>query len=329
MPELSKLFDVRKAYSVGFERHEEGSVPFISNGFFNNGVIGFVEPKPKERLFRRRAICLSAFCEATVQEAPFLPRGNGGSGLLVLEPKDERMSREEMLFHAAFINESYRWRFSYGRMVKRDRVLQLPLLDYSAKFLPAKRVEDLLPRHPSAIAETPSHLKAFPAGSVFNFFRGAGRYREDVDEGRTPLVSATNMDNGIIDHVDIEPTFTAPAITVERVAGMAFVQLEDFATVPDDVSVLKAKDPDAPLSLYLIAAATLTSNRWRFSYSRKLTRDRLKRMPIRLPVRAESKDIDFGACDAMLKNCVGWTEISAVNPLSRRRKGGSLTDYRA
>ena len=43
---------------------------------------------------------------------------------------------------------------------------------------------------------------------------------------------------GIIDLVDTNPTFSAPAITVERVSGQEYVQLLGFATVPDDIAVL-------------------------------------------------------------------------------------------
>ena len=43
---------------------------------------------------------------------------------------------------------------------------------------------------------------------------------------------------GIIDFVDTNLTFSAPAITVERVSDQAYVQLLGFATVPDDIAVL-------------------------------------------------------------------------------------------
>ena len=76
---LTKLFTVEKAKSKGFENYEKGDVPFITNGIGNNGVQGFVKPNETARVFTIDAICVSAFCEATVQKAPFLPRGNGGS----------------------------------------------------------------------------------------------------------------------------------------------------------------------------------------------------------------------------------------------------------
>ena len=116
---------------------------------------------------------------------------------------------------------------------------------------------------------------------LFYVKRGKGEYRENLDSGSTPLVSATNTNNGIIDHVDIEPTFQAPAITVERVSGQAYVQLFDFATVPDDVKVLLPKEPMSLRKLFYIASQ-INLTKWRFNYSRKLTSTRLKPLEIDL-----------------------------------------------
>jgi hypothetical protein len=124
---LTKLFTIQKAKSKGFESYEKGDIPFITNGIGNNGVQGFVKPNETARVFKTDAICVSAFCEATVQKAPFLPRGNGGSGLSVLVPK-QTMSLDELLLHASYINKVYGWRFSYGRMIKMDRLKDMKLL---------------------------------------------------------------------------------------------------------------------------------------------------------------------------------------------------------
>jgi len=116
---LTEIFIIQKAKSKGFGNYEEGDVPFITNGKSNNGVQGFVTPDDSDRVFKSDSICVSAFCEASFQKAPFLPRGNGGSGLSVLIPK-QKMSFDELLFHASYINLIYGWRFSYGRMITKS-----------------------------------------------------------------------------------------------------------------------------------------------------------------------------------------------------------------
>jgi len=73
---------------------------------------------------------------------------------------------------------------------------------------------------------------------LFHIESGKGGYIRDFNIGDTPLVSATTTNNGVVGFVYDKPKFKAPAITVERVGGTAFVQLVDFSTVPDDISVL-------------------------------------------------------------------------------------------
>jgi hypothetical protein len=109
--------------------------------------------------------------------------------------------------------------------------------------------------------------------------RGKGGYLDSYTDGTIPLISATNQDNGVYRLVNGKPNFRAPAITVERVSGSAFVQLVDFSTVPDDVHVLIPKIDMSIDKLYLVASI-INNSRWRFSYSRKLSSTRLKKFPI-------------------------------------------------
>jgi len=113
----------------------------------------------------------------------------------------------------------------------------------------------------------------------FNVKRGKGGYIQDLNKGKTPLVTARSSNNGIACYVDIEPTFEAPLITVERVTGKAFVQPIDFATVPDDISVLIPKNDMNISQLYYIASR-INFLRWRFTWGRKLSSGRLKKMEI-------------------------------------------------
>jgi hypothetical protein len=205
-------------------------VPFVSNGFYNNGVVGFVTPINGERTFTGRAICVSAFCEATVQEPTFLPRGNGGSGMVVLIPEEE-MNKEELFYYAAQINKQ-RWRFSFGRMANPDRIKKLEIDDYTGINLKYSKIEkELLPKPKIKNVLQFEAIKNIKINNMFKIVRGKGKYLINLEEGKTPLVSARNFENGIIGYVNLPPMFKAPAITVERVTGSAFVQLRDFGSV--------------------------------------------------------------------------------------------------
>ena len=51
MTRLDDVFTVHTARSVAYEVHEQGPIPFISNGLSNNGVVGLVSPEPRDRVF--------------------------------------------------------------------------------------------------------------------------------------------------------------------------------------------------------------------------------------------------------------------------------------
>jgi hypothetical protein len=110
---------------------------------------------------------------------------------------------------------------------------------------------------------------------LFRVAKGKGGYIRDYDPGTTPLVSATSLRNGVVGFINAMPEFKAPAITVERVTGSAFVQLVDFSAVPDDVSVLIPKRDMGLDKLYMISSF-INNSRWRFSFARKLTPTRLR-----------------------------------------------------
>ncbi len=309
MTELSKLFRFHNSKSRGFDGYQPGDIRFVTNGFYNNGVQGLVMPFPGDRVFQFKGICVSAFCEATVQEPPFLPRGNGGSGLLVLEP-ERPMTHDELVYYAAFMNESIRWRFSFGRMVSGDRLKRHDINEFDGTIHPSRSVDQLIPekKDDSPLGRSIRFVqKGLNDPDMFEVKKGIGAYRENLSSGRTPLISATGGDNGILDYVELAPTFIAPAITVERVGGRAFIQLRDFATVPADISVLVPRNGSMSLSRLFMIASLINAERWRYSYGRKLTAGRLKKMRIPIPV-ADPDEHDLSG--ELLRRCYGWKEIS-------------------
>lgn len=121
MVKITLLFDVVNAKSRGYDAYDNGKVAFVSNGFYNKGILGYVDPYEEDRIFEAGCISVSAFCEAIVQDEKFVARGNGGSGLTILKPKF-KMDKEVLQIYASYINNFCKWRFSYGRMVSIQRI---------------------------------------------------------------------------------------------------------------------------------------------------------------------------------------------------------------
>lgn len=127
---ITKYFKIINAKSRSIDVYDEGSIAFVSNGFMNKGIIKYVTPYEDDKVFMSPCITISAFCEAIVQNEPFVARGNGGSGLSILEPKFE-MPSELLLEYASYINEYCSWKFCYGRMVTIERLkkIKIPMID--------------------------------------------------------------------------------------------------------------------------------------------------------------------------------------------------------
>ena len=57
------LFNVKAAKSKGFESYEQGKIPFVTNGIKNNGIVGYVEPKEKDKIFLKNAYVFQPFAK--------------------------------------------------------------------------------------------------------------------------------------------------------------------------------------------------------------------------------------------------------------------------
>ncbi|MFP2788725.1 restriction endonuclease subunit S [Enterobacter ludwigii] len=123
---INQIFNIEAARSKSTEDYGMGNVPFVTNTEINNGVVKYVEPLEKDKVFCGPAICISGLGYATVHLGEFLPKGNGGDSCTVLTPLQE-MSNYEILYYAALFNVSHGWRFTFGRKSNTTRIKHLEL----------------------------------------------------------------------------------------------------------------------------------------------------------------------------------------------------------
>lgn len=123
---IEDLFIIHRAESTQFSEHEVGNVAFVSNGATDNGIVGYVTPLPKDKVFKTRAIILSALRSPIIQIPPFIARGSAGSGMIVLEPRFP-MGARQLAYLAVLIGREMRWRFHWSRQLTRDRVRALSI----------------------------------------------------------------------------------------------------------------------------------------------------------------------------------------------------------
>ncbi len=309
---VSDLFTIYHAKSKGFESYDRGEVPFVSNGLMNNGVIGFVSPLESDRIFNLRGICVSAFCEATIQEPPFLPRGNGGSGLMVLEPIAE-MSKEELFYYASYINESFKWRFSFGRMVKKGRFRGLPIEPYrQEKSLIS--VHKLMPKRQVSVTKIKHNrdFLIFNIEDLFNIRRGDFHALDKLDPGKYPTVSRAAFNNGIVGYFeppDKAKVYPHGSITVSTVGGDAFVQLNDFIAT-DNILVCSPKNPMEIMTTFFVAMM-LNLQKWRYSYGRQCYKVKFSTTKIQLPIMDDGK-LDESYMKTVVENTDYWPLVKVA-----------------
>ncbi len=292
MTTVGDLFEPLTARSGPFDDHDPGKVAFVTNGYRDNGIAGYVEPLPEDRVFDAPAICVSAFCECTVQRPPFIARGNGGSGLTVLRPK-KPMSEPELWAYASHLSSRHRWKFSFGRMATRPRIAPLPLPAIIPPVTDASP-ESLLPETAKSNGVQRSSLQFTRVAltRVFDIQSGDFHSSDELDGGEIPLVSCGDQDNGIIGFFSPPPDkIYRDKLTVAYNGDwplMAKFHPYDFAA-KDDVAVMHPREP-MELPTLLFIQMLLSRETWRHSYGRKLYKGRLEKFEINIPMDKDRID---------------------------------------
>jgi len=311
MNKVSDIFDVHTAKSKSIADYTQGDVPFVSNGFYNNGIIGQVEPFEQDRVFNDLAICVSAFCEATIQKPPFIGRGNGGSGMTILIPKDKSFTYHHLVGYAALINTNIKWRYSYGRMVTKGRISNEILSPFKPSGeLTLKELSNVLPKKSKKKdIYLSSELKKVPIINLFDLQHGDFHSLTAIDEGIYPTVSRIDNNNGIVGYYDKIPEaniYPNKTITVSTVTGDSFVQLDPFIST-DNVVLLTPKRNFETTTLFFISMM-INKEKWRWMYGRQCYKSKFSTTQIWLPIDKKNEIDEIGIKNIM-ENQWGWNMI--------------------
>ena len=309
MTTIDETFLVRNARSVALGDHGPGDVAFVTNGMKDNGIVGYVTPLERDRVFDKQSLVLSAFCEATVQLPPFIARGNGGSGLIVLEPREETPV-PHLAYIAAYVNQALRWRFNWYRQASADRVLRLRI----PSAPPPGFVYPVTSHVPVKSPPVPPIASALPCFRPFVldelFELRAGTYHElhRLAPGATPVISCGDTDNGVAGYFSVPPTDEA-RLTIALNGSTLSTKYHPYAfATKDDVAVCKPRLP-LRLSSLLVVQIMLNRERWRYSYYRKCYLQKLRRFEVPLPAKGD--DLDEDAMEKIIGSTPYWSYLNA------------------
>ena len=285
---VKDLFDVQygvnlelMACEATFSADSEG-VNFVARTSNNNGVVAIVkqidgvEPQPAGTLSCAGG---GSVLETFVQIKPYY----SGRDLYVLTPKEE-MTLSEKLYYCMCIRANA-YRYSYGRQANKTlRYIELPdtipqwVYDTKIKPITTTQSNSKVPKIEVA------KWGEYALGSLFNFHKGKRLTKEDMTEGKTNFIGAISENNGVRQFIDVEPMFTPNCITVNYngSVGEAFYQFEPF-WASDDVNVLYADGWELNKHIAMFIITAIKANRYKFSYGRKWTLEKMKESIIKLP----------------------------------------------
>ncbi|RGO16721.1 hypothetical protein DXB28_20650 [Bacillus cereus] len=304
---LNDLFAYETGNLPALELTEDGNVPLVYGTTRNNGVVKLVKVEDDTKVFNPPLITVSYLGTAFVQIIPFTTSVVDKSNITILVPKKE-MGLDELYYYCFQINKIAQFGFNYGRRMNQRQLNKIELIPYNGETIDVK-IKERLPKKEKKVAITKKvEYLEFSINKFFEITKGTGQYKENYAKGDTPLVSATTFNNGIIEYVDAKAIFSANTITVERIKGTAFVQFQDYVTVPDDISILLPKEKMSIEEL-LYFAYLIRKESWRYSYGRKLSLTRLKNFSFKLPVDSTGA-VDIKLIKDLCHNCYGWEFIN-------------------
>ena len=117
---IGDLFEITRPVSRSMMKYEDGDVPFIASGNFNNGVAGYCRPRDDEELDAGMCITVSPLDGSSFfQKEPFLGRGGAGSAILML--RNNNFSEMNGLFIASVIRNTLT-KYSYADQLNSKKI---------------------------------------------------------------------------------------------------------------------------------------------------------------------------------------------------------------
>ncbi len=118
---IGALFEVSRPIARSQTKYEEGNIPFVSSGNYNNGVVKWCKPKEYDILDPKGCISVSPLDGAAFyQPVDFLGRGGAGSAILLLH--NANMNELSGLFISTILRAALT-KFSYNDQINSQTIL--------------------------------------------------------------------------------------------------------------------------------------------------------------------------------------------------------------
>lgn len=328
------LFEISRPATRSQAKYEDGNVPFVASGNFNNGVTKWCIPKEGEVLDAGNCITVSPLDgSAFYQATSFLGRGGAGSAILML--RNESLTELSGLFISSVIRRSltkYTYSDQLNSKTIEDESIRLPVdasgepdLAYMDEYMSAvmreseASLESLRQADGEKRTVDTCDWKEFVVGELFPSMVKPPvlhtRQVVEADEG-LPYVVRTKFNNGIKCRVhpvsDVIPS-PAGVITWGAENATFFYQTEEFLS-GRDIYFVDTRAYSANTCVFLAACLQTVAHKYPYNYG--LFPDLLKEERIKLPVDA-SGEPDWVYMDKYMRAVMNNTQddLSAMQAI--------------
>lgn len=117
---IGDLFEISRPSARSQLDYNDGVIPFVASGNYNNGVIKYVIPRENESLDRGNCLSISPVDGSTFyQEKDFLGRGGAGSSIILLY--NLNLNKYNGLFLSTVIRKICK-KYFYSNMANKNRI---------------------------------------------------------------------------------------------------------------------------------------------------------------------------------------------------------------
>ena len=216
---IENLFDIKRPSSRSQSDYEEGEIPFIASGNYNNGVLKYLMPKDNELLDKGNCITVSPVDGSSFyQKEDFLGRGGAGSSIILLY--NDHLNEKNGIFIATIIRKICS-KYGYSDMGSKEsirkEIIKIPVDDennpdwsYMEQYM--KNLEEKVRKSLKGLNSYSNEIskvninkwKKYKIGKLFDATNTGNVLSRDVIDGsgNIPYVTASGVNNGVVAHID-------------------------------------------------------------------------------------------------------------------------------
>lgn len=304
--ELNEIFaEIQRGKRLKKSDHKKGDRPYVSSTSVSNGIDGFIQNEQNVRVFSN---CLTVANSGSVGATFYHPYSFIASDH-VTELKNNQLSEYIYRFIVSLVARLGS-KYSFNREINDVRIRREKILlptdaqgDPDYAFMEAymkQREQEKLAKYKTFVAKRLAELKDYEeVGSVgdkqwrefelkdlFEIRSGERLTKDDMTQGDTPFIGATDSNNGITSYVGNKNDSLDKNVLGVNYNGSV---VENFyhpysAVFSDDVKRLSLKKAAGNKFLYLFAKTQILKQQSKYQYGYKFNARRMSRQKIMIPI---------------------------------------------